>query len=269
MNTQFTTIVMVSLNNVENVKKTFSSVSHLPSDSFSVLVVDSSSDSQVRMFISEVSSSSKLDISYFWEKPAGVYSAMNTGIDKSADNSLIWFLNPGDVLVDTNVLQSLILKIGNENVFWGFAQAQNAMPQSNIIYPLNNFAVTRQNLARGDLRISHQGMLVKKELLIKLNKFDIKKKIASDLELTIKLADFQCASILNVMVEIELNGISRKKPWKVLFETASVVYDARVYNPVQVRMLFFFKACLLVLGYFRFWTIGIAKVLIRRRKMND
>jgi hypothetical protein len=86
--------------------------------------------------------------------------------------------------------------------------------------------------------------------------------------LTIKLADFQCASVPKVMVEIELNGISRKRPWKVLFETASVVYDSEVYNPAQVIMLFLFKAFLLVLGYFRNWTVCIAKVLIRRRKMN-
>jgi len=257
---------MVSYNNIDNIKKTFRSVSHLPSDSFSILVVDSSSNSQIKNFISEVSSICNLEIRYIWEKPNGVYSAMNNGIDNSVDNSLVWFLNPGDILVDANTLQALILKIKTEDVLWGYAQAQNARPQSHIIYPLQNLPVTRENLVKGNLSVSHQAMLVKKELLIKLNKFDTKKEIASDLEMTMKLADFQCVSILNIMVEIELDGLSRKKPWKVLFETTRVVYDSQVYNPVQLLIQFQFKACLLMLGYFRHWTMNIAKVLIRGRK---
>lgn len=47
------------------------------------------------------------NISYIWQKPQGIFSAMNFGVSHAQGNYVL-FLNAGDTLFDTQVLSQLI-----------------------------------------------------------------------------------------------------------------------------------------------------------------
>lgn len=216
------TVAMVSMNNPLNVRKTLNSLLPLQNENIVIVVIDSSINSNIKIICEEFKR--YFNINYFHTAPRGVYNAMNVAIDKSNVDSYIWFLNPGDVLVNSKVTYILINEIQESGFEWGFAQAQNDMPQHKVIYPITVGDFLAKDIALGLTQVSHQSIITKNSTLKRLGKFDEKFVIASDLQLILKLADLEFSFVKEILVRIDLEGLSNQRPITTILESNYIVY---------------------------------------------
>jgi len=216
------TVAMVSMNNPLNVRKTLKSLLPLQNESIVIVVIDSSININIRIICEEFKR--YFNINYFHTAPRGVYNAMNIAIDKSNIDSYIWFLNPGDILVNSKVAFILINEIHKSGFEWGFAQAQNDMPQHKVIYPMIIGNFLAKDIALGLTQVSHQAIIAKNSTLRRLGKFDEKFVIASDLQLILKLADLKFSFVKEILVRIDLGGLSSQRPITTILESNYMVY---------------------------------------------
>lgn len=244
------TIVLVSYNNSSNVDKTITSLLNLPKINYEIIIVDSSNDKKVYNLYRKYEK--LFSIRYYFQEAKGVYSAMNLAINKSNIESFIWFLNPGDTLFSPLALQELMIKLRNSSTDWGFGQAKNEIPQDHLIYPRNFHSVSPKQIALGQIQISHQAILVKARKLIELGYFSENYNIASDLEMIIKLSRYDYCFLEEILVSIELNGLSRKNPLITILETNFIVYKSghrsffgAIYNLLKSLVSFIFGILIL------------------------
>jgi glycosyltransferase involved in cell wall biosynthesis len=220
-------IVLVCLNNFADFTLTVSSLKKLKYPYFKLIVIDSSNDLKIKKFVDIEKS---FDISYLWQEKNGIYAAMNLGIENSEPNSFVWFLNPGDVLVDSEVVTDMLKALGESSSKWGFAQARNAKPNENQIYPKKIDILNKKSVAKGNAQISHQAIFVCRESLIANGYFDTSYRIASDQAMLMKLVEIPSVFIPKVIVEIDQSGISGKFPFQTIFETIKVNYLSGTWN---------------------------------------
>ena len=214
-------VVLICLNNFADFTLTINSLRKLNYPYIKLIVIDSSNDLEIKEF---VAMEKNLNISYTWQEKNGVYSAMNLGIENSESNSFVWFLNPGDVLIDSEIVTEMIKELDKFSGKWAFAQARNANPNQSQIYPKKIVILDKKGIAKGSIKISHQAIFVCRETLIENGYFDTSYKIAGDQAMLMKLVDIPPVFIPKVMVEIDQNGISGKYPIQTIFETIKVNY---------------------------------------------
>jgi len=213
-------IVMVSMNNLKDFRISIESIRKLLPSQCRVIVVDSSSTTEI------LEESNKLidlgnDIHYKWEDPQGIYHAMNTGVSLCRDYSLVWFLNPGDVVTDSSLILELIELIRQSDSKWGYGLASY---DNDSQFPPKLFPKiaenTVQSLFKGELQISHQSMLVLKEVLVNSGDFNTKFRIAADLDLQFKLLK-SClpAILLKHLIVVDTSGVSHEQQIRTLFES--------------------------------------------------
>lgn len=238
-------VVLVCLNNFDSFLKTIMSLKKLSYNNMVVLVVDSSTNKKILEF-------TEIDTSFFyiykWEKQNGVYSAMNTAIDCASPGSYLWFLNPGDTLVSDNVVLEIMEGLEKSNTNWSVAQARNAPPNVSQVYPFEIHELTKRNVATGKIKISHQAIIVLRETLIRYGYFNTNYRIAADQEMLMVLIENKPLFIPKVLVEIDQNGLSSKRPFRTIYETIRVNHNAEVWNLLESIFIFFIKILILLFG---------------------
>ena len=240
-------IIMISLNNQEEVKKTLESIVQLTIP-FQVTIVDSSNDSKVKNYSTQIP---ELKVRYVYEKKSGIYHAMNTGWKRCKNKDLIWFLNPGDVLISEESLKKLLHGIETSGAFWGFAQAVPALNRDKI-FPHHSADLTVRGLHLGDLSISHQAMLVYKHELHRIGGFNETYQIAADLDLEFKLLhDSIFYFERSALVAIDPNGFSHKNVFRTIYESALVRYRNKILSRHKTVEWFFLKVITKVLIYIK------------------
>jgi glycosyltransferase involved in cell wall biosynthesis len=227
----------VTLENLDSIQKTFLSIRDLSDIIQEIIVVDSSSNKDISKFCNtEISKYYKLK--YIWENPLGIYHAMNTALNAAEANNYIWYLNPGDSLINSNVARQLLTKIQNTNSIWGYAQAQKKVGESIEIFPKTDLIANLSNIARGSLSISHQSMLTSVCELRRLSGFDEKYSIAADLKVQIELSrNFKSESVLTPLVEIDPHGISHKKVMRTFLETSAIRFRTSKFSKLETISL--------------------------------
>ena len=100
-------IITINYNDKEGLEKTVDSIINQTSNSFEYIVIDGGSTDGSTTFIQEMDSHIDYWVS---EKDSGVYNGMNKGI-KVAKGEYVLFLNSGDYLVSTTVIEQVLAKI--------------------------------------------------------------------------------------------------------------------------------------------------------------
>lgn len=88
-------VITVTFNNAEGLRRTLESLSLLPGKPFEVLVMDGGSRDHTAEVVELYSR--LLNIRFYTEPDAGIYDAMNKGHER-AQGSLIHYLNAGDIV---------------------------------------------------------------------------------------------------------------------------------------------------------------------------
>jgi len=210
-------VVLVSMNNLGDVRATLKSLTILIDSMVEILIVDSSRDNRIKDLITSYDRS---NIVYSHMEPSGIYSAMNFGAKLCAPGNYIWFLNPGDILPGAQHLVSLLSGGLNASSLWIYGQASVIDASSELCFPKITDDHTLASLIRGSLRISHQAMLVRTDVFNDLSGFDTRYKICSDLDFQIRLFNLSPGYFQESIVAlIDPNGISHQRILTTYFET--------------------------------------------------
>tara|TARA_R110002096_G_scaffold256795_1_gene450106 strand:+ start:12264 stop:13046 length:783 start_codon:yes stop_codon:yes gene_type:complete len=164
-------IITVTYNNLEGLKKTVDSVHSQTWKDYEFIIIDGGSKDGTANYLKSLSN--KID---YWvsEPDNGVYQAMNKGIKKATGDYLI-FLNSGDHFYNNNVLKKNINHLGKSDIIYFDLQVINEDENYIKEYPsVLSFAYFVKDT------LPHPATFIKKELFDKIGLYDESLKIVSD-----------------------------------------------------------------------------------------
>ena len=146
------------------------------------LVIDGSSPTMEEI----LTNSGIADVSYFWQKPEGIFSAMNFGLSQ-ARGDYVFFLNAGDTFFNSEVLSRLIEFLQSSAPNWAFGRVNfTSSTGKDLTEPSWSYAAERSQLFARGLFPSHQGTVMRRNLIQSLGGFDETYQITSDYHLMLK-----------------------------------------------------------------------------------
>ncbi len=222
------TIVTVTYNNIEGLKRTLTSVSKLDRNNLEHIIIDGGSTDGSQEYLKDYSIHPIRIIS---ETDQGIYDAMNKGISMGTG---IWinFLNAGDVFHDDF---SLAL-IGNQNhdLLYGSAEVKY-----NDGYKRKMQPGTLDSLWKG-MSFSHQSVFVKRELMEK-NPFNLTYLYCADFDFIFGLYtnNHSFFDLNQLICSIEAGGISDAKRFKATKEVFAI--NKKLNPKFRIYPYFYFK----------------------------
>ncbi len=206
-------IITVNLNNKSGLEKTIESVvnqAYYPYIEY--LIIDGNSTDGSIDVIKQYS-----DKITYWisEKDQGVYDAMNKGIKQSTGDYLL-FLNSGDTLANSTVIEKLIQSGDNKDIIYGnvnyifdtFTQKSDYPQTLTFDYFIFN-------------TLPHPATLIKKEVLEKTGLYDISLPISADWKLFLTaIFKYNCSyKLVDIIVsDFYMNGMSCTQQAKLTVE---------------------------------------------------
>jgi glycosyltransferase involved in cell wall biosynthesis len=175
-------IITINLNNFEGLKRTVESVISQTWKEFEYIIIDGGSTDGSVEYIAEIQ-----DHIAYWvsEIDNGIFHAMNKGI-RNAKGEYLFFLNSGDCIADTRVLEKVICEIDlvnghncKQNIFLG-----STKQIGNELWFSPPETVTLHHLYKSAL--PHQGLFLPLNLAVKFP-FSEDYKIVSDWIQTVEL----------------------------------------------------------------------------------
>lgn len=173
-------IITINYNNLEGLKKTVESVVNQTWQEFEFIVIDGGSNDGSAAYIESQSE----HINYWvTERDAGIYDAMNKGIEKALGTYLL-FLNSGDVVYNDNVLletkKSLLLNI---DIVYGdlWIVGEQGKGFRNRYPDCIDFPFLKQT------SLGHPSTFIKKELFYTYGLYRVDLKIVSDWAFFVKV----------------------------------------------------------------------------------
>lgn len=195
-------IITVNLNNVEGLKKTIDSVISQTYKDFEWIVIDGGSTDGSKELIEQ---NAEFFSHWVSEKDSGIYNAMNKGV-LHAHGDFLQFLNSGDCLADTNVLEDVSAYLVGNSIYYGdyfqYWPTKKRLTLQEVEDDMSFSFLLRHSLC-------HQSTFTPRQLLEE-NPFNEEYKIVSDYEFLIKMAlnlqDF--VHINRVVCVYDMNGKS-------------------------------------------------------------
>lgn len=167
-------VITINYNNLAGLKETVASVINQVEADFEYLLIDGGSSDGSKEFIQQ----NQHKFSYWVsEKDAGIYAAMNKGIDR-AKGEYCLFLNSGDVLVDKGILNKVISLHRTESILYGeliFDFGGGKEKLAKLPKHLNLLHLYTDN-------IWHPASFIKRNLLLNFGKYNETFSIAADYE---------------------------------------------------------------------------------------
>ncbi len=199
-----------------------------------------------------LSSQHKDYIKLFYQKPTGIYSAMNFGISK-VRGDWIWFINCGDFLKDQNVLEMLgTIMISNPKVDFIASPVLYTTPQGDW------FDVSWPKIldvpSGREAHVHHQGVLLRRTICEKIEGgFDTKLRFAADGKfLDIAAGQSNALIIDSILAVFVMGGASSKNYISTVREAASYRKSEKLNIHAVVKN----------------WTREVILEILKRRKLS-
>lgn len=166
-------IITVNLNNKSGLQKTIDSVISQTYKDFEWIIIDGGSTDGSKELIKKYSQY----ITYWVSEPdKGIYNAMNKGIVKAKGEYLL-FLNSGDYLINTNIIEQAFPFMNNADFVYGSLQLVNRDGDIKI-WDIPIDSVTGEFFLNSTM--PHPATFIKKEKLLQYGGYDESYKIAAD-----------------------------------------------------------------------------------------
>lgn len=166
-------IITVNLNNKSGLQKTIDSVISQTYKDFEWIIIDGGSTDGSKELIEQYSQY----ITYWISEPdKGIYNAMNKGII-SANSEYLLFLNSGDWLINTNIIEQAFPFMNNADFVYGSLQLVNRDGDIKI-WDIPIDSVTGEFFLNSTM--PHPATFIKKEKLLQYGGYDESYKIAAD-----------------------------------------------------------------------------------------
>lgn len=177
------TIITVVLNDLENLKFTFSSLNEQTCKDFEWIIKDGESNDNFISYYEQNIRSSELNVKLFVEKDTSIYDAMNQAV-KYSSNQFVLFLNAGDYLAEKETIQKIYQSIENINteVSFIYGDAIDKTKNGKFLYK----KARELNYLKHSLPTAHQAILYNRTLFDKY-KYSQEYLIASDYALTAQI----------------------------------------------------------------------------------
>lgn len=172
-------IITVTFNNLNGLKKTIESCSHLNPCPLELIIIDGGSTDGSSAYLESIKQIPTFSIKIHSEKDSGIYDAMNKGV-KIASGEWIVFMNAGDTFYEDDSFKKVEDLLQNKNIsaFYG---------DSEISYP--HFSRIQKALPTNfwkSIPFVHQSFYCKRELLIQYP-FNTNYKLCADYDFYIWL----------------------------------------------------------------------------------
>lgn len=175
------------------------------------IVVDGSTDAS-RTRATLKAAETRMTCRYEWTEPEGIYRAMNVAL-RIARGKFIMFLNSGDILAGSEVLQSLIAELGNrgtDELTWLVARVViRDRRNRTVVSPSWDYQRERQAFFARGLFPPHQGTVVRTNALRSLGGFDSRYTIAADYHAALRLSQLADPIMSDeIIAEFREGGVS-------------------------------------------------------------
>lgn len=225
-------VITLSHNCREELKKTVSSVLSQADVSFEYIIVDGLSSDGTIEFLQTLSSSSRVNLKVICEKDKGVYDAMNKAV-LSASGLYSIFLNSGDYFTSADVLSNLLPHLSkNADVLYG----DTVMRYDGGSYLNRSKTPSIDN----PMPFIHQSALVKTELMSKFP-FDDKLRILADHKLFYTLFNLGysfCYVPITISSYNAQHGLSAENPYQQFVEHA-IIHGEDKLRSWPIRKLYY------------------------------
>lgn len=154
-------IITINLNNLCGLKKTVLSVLEQQYYDYEYIIIDGASSDGSVEWITQISSKYP-SLTWISERDTGVFNAMNKGIC-IAKGDYILFLNSGDYLVDSNVLNNVFSEDRISDILIGQLLISSNGQITGRLMPQTHYSLTY--FVHGS--IAHQASFIKRELFLR------------------------------------------------------------------------------------------------------
>jgi glycosyltransferase involved in cell wall biosynthesis len=216
-------IVFCCLNNPDDLLVTITSIKAFVTSKLDIrlICIDSSESNEVKKVFEGFSNLFSSD--YIWTEPAGIYRAMNLAISCSRSNSYLWFLNPGDFLVDrpesVGVIEKIFYQLHDD---YFVLQAKSVEGKDNW-FPNPQVEINLKNILLGKFQISHQTFFISKKAALSLRGFENRYSICADLYMIAKAFQTQKGSfIFEPLVVFDQTGVSHRNRFQTIWQTLKI-----------------------------------------------
>jgi len=225
-------IITICYNEVYTIKRTIESVFNQSFKDYEYIVIDgASTDGTV-----DIIRSYEKNIDYLVsEKDTGIYEAMNKGI-RQAHGEYLYFLNGGDLLAGSDVLEKAFSTKGNEDILYG--DILKAVGKKQYLNSFSGYSVTPFFLFTHTL--PHQGSFIKKVLFDKFGLYDESYRLMGDYEFfkrAIVVHGATCRYLGFTIGVFDYTGMSTKAEYKPL--QRSEIERARLSSYGALKYIFF------------------------------
>ncbi|QDR82044.1 glycosyltransferase family 2 protein [Sporomusa termitida] len=242
------TIITVTRNNGQSLKKAFDSVANQSYPNIEYIVIDGVSTDETLQLISQYENT----ISYWVSEPdKGIYNAMNKGLNY-AHGELVYFLNSDDYFYDRQTIQDVVdlyLQLGKPAVIYGDVMTYSSIAGRKV--GRSGRKIGLRQVQKGRV-ICHQAMFMQTEIL-KKHKFNEEYRIAADYDLQIRClkVGYQFAYIDKIITHFSIDGLSSLSAGK----------QATVYEKIRIIRTHF-NRCTFYCFYF-FAKLKLFRMAIR------
>ncbi|MDE6459324.1 MAG: glycosyltransferase [Paramuribaculum sp.] len=216
------TIITVTYNASNTLTPTMQSVRAQTFTNFEHLVIDGASCDNTVQIADSLSIPNKTKI--FSEPDAGLYDAMNKGIDKAEGDYLI-FLNAGDSFHSVDTLQKISDAIIS-NDYPGIVYGQTAIVDSNRNIVASRHLTAPEHL---DYKSFKDGMVVCHQAFVVLKRFaplfDLRYKFSADFDWCIKCLQHSRHNVYvnDVIIDYLFEGLTSRNRRKSLTERFQIM----------------------------------------------
>ena len=229
-------IITVTYNDLQGLKQTYESIRNQTYREFNWIIVDNNSTDGTAAFVRGIHNSAA-DICpiYIREPDAGIYDAMNKGINNAIDPYLI-FMNSGDKFHNVGVLADSAesLRDGNVDILVGDSLEVDIHGQSFV-----KKCRTLRYLQFGMIS-HHQSMFFRKRLNLK---YDTSYRVAADYDLMSRLVrDGARVKRVSLIISIfERGGLSQTNFFESIQEQLRIQRLVHKASNVKLLTYFFIK----------------------------
>lgn len=224
-------IITINYNDASGLEETVKSVASQSYAALEYIVVDGgSNDGSVSIIEKYVNSIDK----WISEPDNGIYNAMNKGVQMATGEYLL-FLNSGDYLRSTSVIEEVFLSMPNKEIVYGAIETMTGHKKDVKRYPEE---LTLEFLLNSSL--PHPATFYKKELFAKYGLYDESLKIVADWAFNLKILSIHEVSyqrIDPVISVFKMDGISSKPEFRAQMKKEGMKVLNDLYPASLVKYL--------------------------------
>jgi len=237
-------IITVCFNSDKTIEKTIQSVISQKYKNIEYIIIDGNSSDNTSKIISKYS---EYISKYISEPDAGIYDAMNKGIN-CAEGDVVAILNSDDFYTDKNVISDVVELFTNQKVdiVYGDIEYFNQSHEDTIVRVWVAGEYKRGSFVRG-WHPPHPAFFAKKSMYNKYGGFDISLNISADFDLMLRFMDFNKAFSLYLnrsLVQMCAGGESGKSIKNIFIGNMNILKSFRKYNMKVNPLLYLLRRLL-------------------------